>query len=220
MRRMFVPVDGIDIVKIFVTALAVMQIALFIATPSGLLGENIALIRKGIMIDPALADCPGVGTGWSDIATGYFTVSIDGRVDRDTVERQLRRNSYSFLFFGKNTRNNGTIEERIASRLDTLCERAMDILDMYPKMQKVGIRIFKNSQDLNTAYQMLTGKQGDVKAFHVNDYGMIYTSEDTISDSVMVHEIAHAIVDSYYKGIPPPDVGEMLASYVDMHISD
>jgi hypothetical protein len=182
-----------------------------------LLAERMELIRKGVMVDPSVCECQGIGSGWKDIRTRYFKVQMDRDVDAEAVERQLRRR---FFFPGRQTPRDLGPEEGVARRIDAICDRAMDILNVFPKMDSPGIKIFKGKADLGAAYRTLTGRSEDVKAFHVQDCRMIYTSEETINDSVIAHEIAHAIVDAHYNGIPPPKVGEMLASYVDMHLAE
>jgi hypothetical protein len=179
--------------------------------------ENITLVRHGVMVDPAICESVGKGASWQEAKTGYFDLYVERGVDLNVVERSLHRR----LFLVKPASGRGAgKEDDIARRLDNICERAMDILDLHPNMPRRGIRIFKNREDLNAAYATLTGKSGNIKAFYSQDCGVIYTSEYGITDSVMAHEIAHAIVDTHYNGVPQPKVGEMLASYVDMHISD
>ena len=39
-----------------------------------------------------------------------------------------------------------------------------------------------------------------------------------ISDSVMAHEMAHAVIDNYFNVIPPEKTAELLATYVDSHL--
>ncbi|MCX5666928.1 MAG: hypothetical protein NTY34_01245, partial [Candidatus Omnitrophica bacterium] len=58
------------------------------------------------------------------------------------------------------------------------------------------------------------------KSFYVHAYRTIYTSEESISDSVMVHEMAHAVIDNYFSVVPPAKVAEVLASYVDLHLEE
>jgi hypothetical protein len=217
MREMFPGACRSGALKAAIAAFMAAELCLFAPCFGRLLSENIQLVRKGVMVDPSFCECPGIGAGWEDFNTSYFKVSVDGGVDLRRVERQLRRR----LFLpDRGGPQDAGAHAAVAFRLDAICEKAMDVLDMHPKMKRLEIRIFKSRGDLNTAYRMLTGNPGDIKAFHVNDCATIFTSEEDIGDSVMAHEIAHAIVDSQYNGIPPPKVGEMLASYVDMHISD
>jgi hypothetical protein len=214
MRRMSALNDRIEPAALIVMA----TFAVYLCLPAARLSsENIALVRHGVMVDPAICESVGKNASWQEFKTGYFDLYVEQGVDLNTVERNLRKR----LFLANRTGGRGAgREDEIARRLDDICERAMDILDLHPGMGRRGVRIFKNSEDLNTAYVTLTGKAGSVRAFYSHDCGVIFTSENEITDSVMAHEIAHAIVDSHYKGVPQPKVGEMLASYVDMHISD
>jgi hypothetical protein len=180
-------------------------------------GENVDLVRHGVMVDPYICDSVGKDASWRELKTGYFDLYVEDGVDLNAVDRNLRKRLF---FAGLQAGGGSGKESSIARRLDAICGRAMGILDMHPKMARRGIKIFKSNEDLNMAYVTLTGRTGGVRAFYSHDCGVIFTSQYEITDSVMAHEIAHAIVDSHYKGVPQPKVGEMLASYVDMHISD
>lgn len=216
MKHALYATERADLTKVLIAAFVAAQLCMLASNPASLFSENIPLVRKGVMIDPSICACEGIGTGWRSFDTGYFKVSVDGEVDLRAVESQL---SQRFDLLNPKTRQNAGIEDKVGELLDGICNRAMAILDMHPKMRRIEIRIFKSRSDLNYAYRSLTGSSGNIKAFHVNDCAMIYTCEDDMTDSVMAHEIAHAVVDSQYNGIPPTKVGEMMASYVDMHLA-
>ena len=66
----------------------------------------------------------------------------------------------------------------------------------------------------------MMGARQRYQAFYIYQYMTIYTSEESISDSVMSHEMAHAVIDSYFSANPPPKVAEILATYVDVHLEE
>lgn len=167
------------------------------------------------MVDPSMCDYVESASGWTAIETAHFTVYVENGVDLDTVEGRLKDD---FSFFGRRT-SQETTEQHIASRLDSIFTRARDILDMHPAMSKIRLKIFKDSESVDREYRTMTGDSRRTKAFYVHDCGMIYTCEEEICDSVIAHETAHAVVDNYYKGIPPPRISEALTSYVDMQLS-
>jgi len=158
-----------------------------------------------------------IGEGWSRIETKDFTVYYEEGVDLNAMARRLRK---KIFFFGQGPSYDEGAEKNITYRLDSLFSRASEILDMYPQIPKLKIKIFKNEDELYDVYQKLIGNRGWTKAFYVHFYRTIFTSEETINDSVMAHEIAHAIIDHFYKSVPPPKVSEALASYIDMHVAD
>lgn len=195
---------------------AVFAVHICLSAPR-LSGENMELVRHGVMVDPGICESAGDGVSWREFRAGYFDIYIEDGADLNAVERNLRKRL--FLVSLPSARGEGKGYD-IGRRLDAICERAMDILGLHPRMARRSIKIFKDNKGLADAYRTLIGKTGNIKAFYSHDCGAIYTSEEEITDSVMAHEIAHAIVDSHYNGVPPARVGEMLASYVDMHISD
>lgn len=190
---------------------------LFAVSPFRLMGERVELIRKGVMVDETVCESAERRIDWREFESRHFNIYSERDVDLNAIDMRLRKRLF---FLSQKTPDDISVEAKIAYRLDAICERAMELLDMRTKMPNVGIKIFTSSVDLAAAYQALIGKTGNPKAFYAHDCRIIYTSEEDVTDSVMAHEIAHAIIDSHYNGIPPPKVGEMLASYVDMHIAD
>lgn len=198
---------------------AIIAASIFFLTSYSLqiFSEHFNLIRSGMMVDESVCGFVEKGPEWSELETKYFRVYFQRDVDLSTVERRL--NQDYFIFSIRSGRGNNA-EEKIARRLDSIFSQATDILDMHPKITKLRVKVYKDSELLYQDYRKMTDRSEGEKAFYVHDCGMIYTSEDGISDSVMAHEIAHAIIDNYYQGIPPARISETLASYVDMHLSD
>jgi hypothetical protein len=98
--------------------------------------------------------------------------------------------------------------------------RVKELLDMQPIMPKLKLRIFKNRGELNDEYFRIFNTRGNCPSFYVYKYNTIYTSEADISDSILAHEMAHAVIDHYFTVIPPRGVAEVLASYVDIHLEE
>ena len=130
--------------------------------------------------------------------TRYFSVSA--------VERDLFSNpSYN-------------IERRIISRLESVLLRVEQILAMNPPYIELKIKIFRNRRELSQEYLGLFGAVQNYKSFYISSQDTIYTSMQDISDSVMSHELAHAVIDNYFKVTPPEKTAELLATYVDSHL--
>jgi len=104
--------------------------------------------------------------------------------------------------------------------MDLLFERAKEILDMHPRIKKIKVRIFKNRKELNKEYRRIFKENKSLISFYIYKYNTIYTTESDISDSVIAHEMGHAIVDHYFAVRPPEKVRELLAQYVDLHLED
>ncbi|MFA6321186.1 MAG: hypothetical protein WCY36_04940 [Candidatus Omnitrophota bacterium] len=159
---------------------------------------------------------------WTVLETGYLTVSCLRGTDLSTIERNLKRR---VTYFDSDIPGDAApAEEKVRYQLDALFRHAQAILDMRPANIHVNIKIFKTRAEVEGEYLKIFNSAKpsaeDLKAFYVNKYNTIYTSEEDISDSVVAHEMGHAIIDHYFAVIPPEKIRELLASYVDLHLAE
>jgi len=155
---------------------------------------------------------------WDIFESKYFTIYHHPDANLRAIERRLKKRAF---YFGRETLSgDASIEDKIGYRLDYLFKRAREILDMYPKMGKIKIKILTDRRQLRDEYYKIFGYQEEMKSFYVHKYETLYISEDDISDSIVVHEIAHAIIDSYFEVVPPKKLAEVMASYVDSHLEE
>lgn len=152
----------------------------------------------------------------SSMASNFFFIYYDPAANLEEIKRELTRRP---LYFDQAARyGEVTTQEEICQRLDKLYVRVQDVLDMHPKTPRIKIRIFKGRGELNEEFAKIFGRPGDFRSFYVYKYNTIYTSENDVEDSVMIHEMAHAVIDHYFSVIPPETVREILAAYVDVHL--
>ena len=152
---------------------------------------------------------------WNSDESNFFIIYYHPTADLETIKKNITARK---LYFDQPARYGEiTVSQEIRYRLDKLFNQAEEMLSMYPKMPKIKIVIFKDRNELNREYFKIFGSEGDFKAYYVNKYETIYTSESDIEDSVLIHEIVHAIIDHYFSAAPPKIVGEVLASYVDAY---
>ncbi len=156
---------------------------------------------------------------WEIIESAYFTIYYRPTADLKIIERKLRRRRF---YVGRNPRPGSlsSPEEKVAYRMDILLNRAKEILDMYPARMRLTVKIFKNQKELNDEYYQIFKKRRSLKSFYIHRFETIYTTDAAISDSVMAHEMGHAIIDHYFVVLPPEKVKEILACYVDLHLED
>ena len=79
------------------------------------------------------------------------------------------------------------------------------ILDMYPALFHIDL------------YLRSDYKQGNI-AFYSEKYDTITIYVDRVTDGVLAHEIAHAIINDYFGFSPPSNTQEILCQYVDAHL--
>lgn len=106
------------------------------------------------------------------------------------------------------------------AKCDTLFQRAQEILDMYPPGIHTTIRISRDREEIKDTHASRYGFTTEAIAFYVFENNTIYTTAKDISESVLAHEMAHCIVDHYFRMRPPRKIEEMLAMHVDAHLRD
>jgi len=157
--------------------------------------------------------------GWGTIESKSFTIEYDDAIDLDDIENSINEREFYINNLTAGERPSD-VKGRIARRLDAIFFRAKEILNMWPSKLRLKVRIYKNRRELNDEYYEIFKKRENYKSFYIHRHKTIYTCASDISDSVLAHEMGHAIVDHYFSTIPPANVGELMASYVDMHLDE
>ncbi|MDD5165856.1 MAG: hypothetical protein PHQ57_00495 [Candidatus Omnitrophica bacterium] len=158
-------------------------------------------------------------SSWFTIRSSYFTIYYEPGVN---LKRVLSRISSRGIYtrFTPKPDSLADIEDRISYRMDLILERVKEVLDIYPSVTNIQIKIFKDRKGLQDEYYGITLRSAPMKSFYVHSYNTIYTNEYDISDSVIAHEMGHAMVDHYFQVVPSEKMGEMLATYVDIHLDE
>ncbi len=160
------------------------------------------------------------GLDWIIIRGGVVSFYYLPNANLGKIEKRLRNRSlpiareYRDLFTNKAY----PIESRISARLQFLLSRVEDILGMRPLIPSIDIKTLRNREDLRARCRQLMGGQADYKSFYVHSLSTIFASEKDIVDSIIAHEMAHAVMDHYFMVPPPSMAAELLAIHVDEHL--
>ncbi len=111
--------------------------------------------------------------------------------------------NFSWRISGKRLAGAGA-SELARSRVDEIIERVKTVLDMHPPSFKVSIFLRQNP--------------GGAIAFYSHESRSITAVPNRVTDGVLAHEIAHAIMNSYFSTAPPEKTQEILAQYVDQNL--
>lgn len=157
---------------------------------------------------------------WISYQNNQITISYPSDINLRRLEARLRTRYFSVSAVERDRFTNPaySIEERIISRLESILLRAEQILAMDPSCMEIKIKIFRNREELSQEYLRLVGSIQHYKSFYIHGFETIYTSMQDISDSVISHEMAHVVIDHYFKVMPPEKTAELLAVYVDSHL--
>lgn len=141
--------------------------------------------------------------------TKYATIHYSTDSDLNTFTRNI---SGGFTLFGGSKGNSPK------NRIDKIVERVCELLDMHPPDLQFKIYSYSTFKELELEYRSITFSGMSPTAFYNHKTRTIYISVQDITDGILAHEIAHAVINLYF-GVPPPrKMQEVLAQYVDKHL--
>ena len=105
-------------------------------------------------------------------------------------------------------------------RIDEIMEKVQDALDMHPPDIRIKIFLHPDYRSLDKIFRQFTLTGKTPLAFYAHKTRSIYLDVSSITDGVLAHEIAHGVINFYFKTPPPAKMQEILAQYVDLHLWD
>lgn len=113
-----------------------------------------------------------------------------------------------------------TVEDEVLAKLDAIMEKAEVVLDMFPKNLRINVVILPTANDCSAIFARKYGKRQNHIAYYSLSEDTIYISVADTKLEVLAHEIGHAIVDHYFTDRPPYTIHELMAQFVEKHITD
>jgi len=157
------------------------------------------------------------------IESKHFKIYCYPGVDINIVNEKIQVNFYdTILEKGSTLSDQATTEEKLAYKFDLIFQKVERILDMYPRKTNLKVKLYKGQKQLNNAYyQIFRGSNTPQRlSFYIHKYETIYTTQEAIRQGVLAHELGHAVCDHYFLILPPENVSELLAQYVETHLED
>lgn len=146
--------------------------------------------------------------------TQFARIAYENENDLFTFTRNIGKG----MFFQTDSLDKNPL--LVKNRVDRIVEIASSLLDMRPLNLRFNIALHRTRQEIVAVYRSL-GMMGTApRSFYYHRTRTIFINIDDISDRILSHEIAHAIICAYF-GLPPPArMQEILAQYVDKHLWD
>lgn len=95
--------------------------------------------------------------------------------------------------------------ELTRNRVDEIVEKVLTILDMRPSPFHFDIYLEPH-------------QSGGTIAYYSHERRAITAVYNRVTDGVLAHEIAHAVMNAYFGIVPPEKTQEILAQYVDQNL--
>jgi hypothetical protein len=156
---------------------------------------------------------------WRTVETRYVTLWYQSEATLSAFERKIAYSadsgSFASLF---SSRQDSDLNAAVARKMEALFEKVQEILDMKKPMKKVRVRIYPDQGSLRDAYLALYKTDDQVRAWYIFEFNTIYVTAEDLSEGMLAHEMAHAIIDNFMAVRPPRNTAEILARYVDQHL--
>jgi hypothetical protein len=108
----------------------------------------------------------------------------------------------------------------VKTRVDGIMKKVQSILDMYPEDLRISIVLYPEHNSLSNMFRQFS-KAGNIPiAFYSHKSKSIYVDVSSVTDGVLGHEMAHAVINFYFVTPPPAKMQEILAQFVDLHLWD
>ncbi len=108
----------------------------------------------------------------------------------------------------------------VKARVDEIMEKVQATLDMHPSDFKISINLYPDFESIERIFRQFSLTGNSPLAFYSHKTKTIYADVSSITDGVLAHEMAHAVINFYFKVPPPAKMQEILAQYVDLHLWD
>lgn len=159
----------------------------------------------------AFAVTPG-RAGESGLETRYARVVFEDEADLYEFGRRLGGPGSMV------SRENPNLHAHVKESVDRIVFRVKALLDMHPEQMRFIVLIHPTDRTLKEAYKGL-GAVGDPPiAFYSHRSRTIHVGIKDATGGVFAHEVAHAVINSYFTVPPPAQMQEILAQYVDRHL--
>jgi len=113
-----------------------------------------------------------------------------------------------------------TREDELRAKMDIVIGKAQDVLDMRPQKLRFNIQLFPDEAGVRAEYFRNYNQKVDYLAYYSLSRKTMYLSVNRVNLRVFAHEVGHVIVDHFFPVRPPYKIHELMAQYVETHITD
>ncbi len=150
----------------------------------------------------------------------HLKISLPEGVDPAILLERLNIAVSDKFLSGKSSPAEHSFGEELAQMLDSLFIIVCDALDIRLYSFEGAVKVTKDMAQLRNIYLELFGRplERDTSAFYVHDLKTIYINANDFKRGILGHEIAHAVINSYFVMMPSEKIQEILSGYVEYRL--
>ncbi|MBU2648453.1 MAG: hypothetical protein ABIK68_05640 [bacterium] len=150
---------------------------------------------------------PAVGA--ETLKTRYATLTYTNQDHLEGFNDNLRVGKQ--LYYMVKKRKPRTLEDEVKNKIDVIVEEVETVLEFFPDNLRFEIQLFETTAEVKQAYQKLFRREGVYVAFFNPRNNTVYIGVEDTSLKIFAHELAHVVIENYYKVPTPPKIHEFLA---------
>ncbi len=151
------------------------------------------------------------------IETKYFSVSICDSCNLSTFAEKI--NAKELFRLDALSKNSSDIRSVIKEGIDSLFLEVCDALNITLKSYRGSLVVYPDVVEVSKA---ASGNSQIIEAslpsLYIPSINTIYISFNDATAGMLAHEMAHAVISTYFVVAPPTKVQEILAGYVEYSI--
>ncbi len=175
--------------------------------------NKISVVIAGILLFLATA----APARCAQLQNRYVTVVYNSQDLLRSFDSQIYLGDSLGALMPKNTVTTG---DEVLAKVGLVTEKAETVLNMFPNNLHFTLILLPNSDDVDRVFYQRYRKSVNYISFYSLSEKTIYISVDDANLHVLAHEIGHAVVDHYFKVRPPYNIHELMAQFVEKHITD
>ncbi|MDD4183176.1 MAG: hypothetical protein PHT53_05085 [Candidatus Omnitrophica bacterium] len=151
------------------------------------------------------------------IETKYFKVSICEGCSLSSFAEKI--NATGLFRLDTLSKNNSDIRSVIKEGIDSLFLEVCDVLNINLESYRGSLVVYPDVVEVSKA---ISGSaqivEANLPSVYIPSHNTIYISFNDATAGMLAHEMAHAVISTYFVVAPPAKVQEILAGYVEYSI--
>lgn len=151
------------------------------------------------------------------VETKYFTISLCDTCDLSLFAEKI--NATGLFRIDALSSSGNDIRSVIKDGVDSLFLEVCDALDIALKSYRGRIIVYPDMVEVS---EVASGNsqiiEANLPSIYVPSHNTIYISFRDATAGMLAHEMAHAVISTFFVVAPPPRVQEILAGYVEYSV--
>lgn len=157
------------------------------------------------------------GSHAGTLESRYATIIYDNDELLREFNKSLRLRGLSYLV---GNRTSLTVADEAKNKVDIVAERVQLVLGMYVKTLKFKVVLLSSAREVRRVYRAKYGRDVDFISYFSPAEKTVYISVDDVQLHIFAHEVAHAVVDQYFRVSPSVKLHEMLAKFAEANLEE